>query len=382
MPNKDAVTLYGTIEDLKKQVQNATTEGDMEKALKLSGQVEYLNKELGEALTEARVKDAQEFAPKDMKPVDKPTWKPRTVADGLLGPRDKFDGLKRGAKYTFMNDGDPIGTGTTAPVTMDTPLVQETNIPGTFLQPTGFIGSILSGTTAGDIEFYTPNEPLEAAMWKVGERKHEQTLSWGKDYARVEAIAHWIPISKPTLQDYSQLQSLINNELMLGYERKKNSVAVRGTNTNGIVGILANDKVKSYTEKSKDTLVDSIKRMATQITLACGYAPNQICMAPELFDELALMKATDGSYLNFTAGNALWSMPIVIDVNFKKEDGSQDLLVYNSTAATFYTQHGVTLEYGTINEQFVYNEISVLVEGSHALKVSDPNAFLKLNKTL
>jgi HK97 family phage major capsid protein len=384
MPNKDAVSLYGNIEDLKNQVRNATSEGDTEKALKLSGQVELLNKELGEVLNEQRAADADVFAPADLKPVVN-TWKPRNMAEGLLGERSKFVPLNRGEskKFVFMNDGETVqaatGTGTTAPVTLDTPLVQEQSIPGTFLAPAGFLSTIGAGTTAGDIEYFTANEPLEAGLWKVGERKLEQTLAWEKAYARVEAIAHWIPISKPTLQDYSQLQSLINNELMMGYERKKNAVAVRGENTNGIVGILNNTGVQAYTAKSKDTVIDSIKRMATASTLACGYAPNHICMSPEMFDELALMKATDGSYLNFTMGNTLWALPITIDVNFKDAAGKHDILVYNGSAATFYTQHGVTLEYGTINEQFVYNELSVLVEGSHALKVSDPKSFVKLS---
>jgi len=125
-------------------------------------------------------------------------------------------------------------------------------------------------------------------------------------------------------------------------------------------------------------VVDSIKRMITASVLATGIYPNQICMGPEALDDIALMKSTDGSYLNLMLNGGLWSLPIATDVNFKTDAGKNDILVYNGTCATFYTQHGVTLEYGTINEQFVYNETSILVEGSHALKVSTPKSFVHL----
>lgn len=372
---KDSIAINNEIKKNEARIKDLFESEQGDEAIRLGGVNDALRAQLDEALEyEASLRQEQS---ERLQSLTKGTSAPkdhRTAAQIFLGPRDTFKGFSLDEKRSAIVD---------AAVDLPTPEVIEEGFPTTTLAPMGFVGSLAQGRTAGDITFPAPaadSNRLVAEAWKKGDKKAEGTLSWDTKKAHVEMIAFTLPVEQVALMDYGQLESIIRTELMNGYLRAQAFYGTHGKNASGIQGILDSSiAVPKFTKRDGDTAFDTIRRMITRVVFASGRIPNTVCMNPLVSEELDLTKVGEGrnDYLGLKLSGGMWNLRMVDDVYMADDEFTNGYaLVYDSSAATWFTQHGVKIDMGYVNDQFLYNRVTFRIEGSHALKVADPLGFM------
>lgn len=317
----------------------------------------------------------------------------RDVASLVLGPRGSFAGMVLGKKVPVMAETTPVTPATNADKSIYNPdmgLFQPTEerrgLPVydmTGLSP--FLSTLSTGTCDGDVKYYRATKLTNnAAGFKKGQAgdKAESEIEWTPATANMEILAHWVPVSKVDTNRYSNLATVINGQLMVGLQLKRDAVALWGDTTGGIKGICKDTAITTYTKKSGDTIADHARRMITKSVTATGMYPDHVCISPEAKEAMDLLKDTTGTYLRLTLGGTTWGLPVVEDVNMVQTSGGttkHGMLVYNSHAATWLTADQVELSVGLIDRQFVNNAYTLLAESSHALMVPYPESFVLLD---
>lgn len=368
----NAMQIHDRIKDLREQAAAAAAEDRAEDAIRLGGQIDELNVQLENAL-----KDEDE-ARNVAKPVaSEPKWAPKNVAQAFLGPRDQFTGVKT------VKDGE-LSNITDAVSGLPQPIRTDRDIPALQRLSAGFIDTLAKGRTDGDIRYMQAGEYTNAAaVWTSGD-KPESSYSWTEQTAHMAIIAHQTPVSVFALKHYGQLESIIENELLVGLRNAEDAAALFANDTNtGIVGVT--QTASAYTKVNTDTLYDTIVKMKAQSLTNTGIAPTHVAVAPEVATALELLKTESGEYLRLVQGGRIAGLEIVEDVNLSvtvEGTTSAGILVYNANAATWFTAEENEVLMGVIDKQFIQNMRTMLAEGEHALKVTHPKSFVYLASAL
>lgn len=313
---------------------------------------------------------------------DKGEFKPKNIAEALMGARDKFsiEAVKAGLKLDVKDAAPDYGLPGIEKVDLNLPRQTYDYMPNF-----GFLDTLPTGTTdSTTLKYFEANpEAYEnaAATWTSGTKKPTSTMGWAQKSAMVETIAHLMPVLEENLEDYGQLRSLINTELLMGLRLVKAEKALNGSNSNGITGVLKNTSIQKYTVKGKDTLPDSVRRMKTDSFLKSNFMPTHIAVHPYVTEALELQKDANGRYMNVMVNGKLWALTVVEDLNLVTGEPSSEkygVLVYWNGAATWFTRSTDSLAVGLVGEQFAYNELTIRAEGRHALKVTYPKSFVYL----
>lgn len=313
---------------------------------------------------------------------DKGEFKPKNIAEALMGARDKFsiEAVKAGLKLDVKDAAPDYGLPGIEKVDLNLPRQTYDYMPNF-----GFLDTLPTGTTDSTTLKYFEADPEAyenaAATWTSGTKKPTSTMGWTQKSAMVETIAHLMPVLEENLEDYGQLRSLINTELLMGLRLVKAAKALNGSNSNGITGVLKNTSIQKYTVKGKDTLPDSVRRMKTDSFLKSNFMPTHIAVHPYVTEALELQKDANGHYMNVMVNGKLWALTVVEDLNLVSGGvGSEKygVLVYWNGAATWFTRSTDSLAVGLVGEQFAYNELTIRAEGRHALKVTYPKSFVYL----
>ena len=255
------------------------------------------------------------------------------------------------------------------------------------------LDSLPKGTTAADILTYFAKKDASyannAAAWTAGTEKPSSTMGWEQESCQVETIAHLMPVLEQQVRDWGQLRSLIDVELLMGLRLAEAKAALLGANSNGITGVLKNTGIQNATSASKDDLVDTVRKMKTDVLLKSGFQPTHLAAHPYVTESLELMKDKNGRYIQQVINGKLWALTVVEDVNLtgKKtvtstnDTDTYGALVYWNQAATWFTKETDSIQVGLVGNQFAYNEATIRAEGRHALKVTYPKAFSYLADT-
>ncbi len=362
----NAVEILNKKTMLGDQIAVAVQEERMDDARRMEGQVALLDEMLGDA-----VKNEAELA-KNATQITK-AFVPKNIGQHFLGAKNEFKPLADG--FTITKPMDAV-------VTLEDPTIEETTIPAWGASPFYmFSDTLAKGTTDGDVKYMQRvNRNINVKPWKSGETKAESELTWRKKTASLELLATYIPVEIPSLSRYGELESTINNELRIGLAEKKDERALVGDDSEGMVGILNTEGIQTYTAREGDHVVDSIRRMVTLAIMNSRLYPNYVAVAPQVKEAIDLLKDKNGSYLTLMANGRVWNLPVIEDVNMVVADDANKLhfgaMVYFSQAATLFSADAQTLRVGTVNDQFVKNQLSLLLEESNALKVTYPDAFV------
>lgn len=390
---KSSIQIRNEVKELDERIAKASAdfasaEGDAKDALRdqingYKGQQHALNDMLDDVLAdEDKVRRgggvplaAPQAATKDETP--------KTVVDALMGPRDKFTGLKFGdtLKLDIKNEYTNLGLPGITQIDYSLPRQTSDTLPNF-----GFLDSLPTGTTQADIlTYFEKNESAyknAAAVWTPGTKKPSSAMGWTQTSAYIETVAHLMPVLEQQLKDYGQLQSLIGTELLFGLRMVLAGKVLNGNDTNGIKGVLKNASINKYTAKSGDTIADSVYRMGTDVFVGSGYQPTHVAVHPYVAEAIALDKDKQGRYMNVMVSGKLWALTVVEDIHLSETTGAQasakttyGVLVYWNQAATVFTRESDAITIGLVGDQFAYNEATIRAEGRHGLKVTYPKAF-------
>lgn len=388
---KSSIEIRNEVKALDDRIKDAeakfnAAEGDAKDALRdeimaCKGEQKALNAMLDDVLNEEERIRKGGGVPLAAAPKEK--WEPRDIAEALMGARDGFkgiDSIKAGFHLDVVNAAPSYGLTGIEKVDLNLPRQTSDYMPNF-----GFLDSLPTGTTDATTLKYFEADPdaydNKAATWTAGNKKATSTMGWTQKSAMVETIAHLMPVLEENLEDYGQLHSLINTELLMGLRLVKAEKALKGDNSNGITGVLENESIQTFTKGAKDALADAIRKMKTDSFLKSNFMPTHICVHPYVVENLELQKDANGRYMNVMIDGRMWALQVVEDTNmFTGEPSSEKygVLVYWNGAATWFTRSTDSLAVGLVGEQFAYNELSIRAEGRHALKVTYPKSFVYL----
>lgn len=348
--------------DLVDKQKALMEEGKTDDALRMEGQITEIDAQIEEAL------EAEEAARNAAVANVVTNNVPETLGKALFGDKAEFTGIEPGFKKSV-----PIKNAVSG---LETPQIYKTDLKDVVAPPTGFLQTILHGTTDGDEHYFTaPKLDNKAAGWKSG-KKPESGLQWKEAVAHIETIAHWIPIMKQTARRYSQLESKVGGALMLGLDLVADAYALRGSNSSGITGVCNIDGIIKHKKNPGKNLKDTINAMKRKARVASGFAPGFVCLSPYAIEEIAEEKDENGRYLfpDIEETGRICGLTIVEDVNMTTEDDKESALVYWSGACSWDIADSATVEIGLTDSQFIENAYTLLAETTAALRVDYPAA--------
>lgn len=308
------------------------------------------------------------------------------------GPAEVYKGEGPDEAYTLIKTGDPAY------------LVPPQILPGIY-RPRDYAltaRDVLAGgrTTSDTIYFLrellftnSAAETAQASTFDVtalgsSGRKPESALTFEQASTPVVTIAHWIPITRQALADAAQLQTYVENRLLVGLERRFNSQvwngAGGGTNLTGIAntsGVQALDAAyfagdPVLNEGNVYENFDRVLRAATEIDLTGDAMMTFAAMNPRDLEKFQTVTNSMGQYMGggpFAVGSvrSMWGYPIVAD----RAVTEGTVIAGDGTMAAIFDREDANILIDTINDQFVRNMLTILAELRAALAVFRPAGF-------
>lgn len=257
--------------------------------------------------------------------------------------------------------------------------------------------ALINGTTNSDALIYfiesgfTNNaaEVAEAVDTTTG-TKPESALVLTQATAPVQTIAHWIPITRQTLQDAAQMRTYVEGRLIDGLKRRENNQLLNGNGTApNLRGLLQTSGIQSLTTAGEFTTTpvadagtanenfNRIRRAKTKIRVGAGANPTFAVINPANLEKMETYTDSTRQYLmgNPVSGagvTRLWGMRVIENENIAANtalvgDGSMAAVWDRMDAQIFVAdQH---------SDFFVKNIFVLLAEERLALTVFRPAAF-------
>lgn len=202
--------------------------------------------------------------------------------------------------------------------------------------------------------------------------KPESNYTWAKADALVRTIAHWVPISRNTLDDAAALQTELDSELRYGLDIAEDEELLNGDGTGEhLSGLRAN--ATAYAAPfviDGETPIDTLRLALLQLELA-DYAGDGFILNPMEWARIELTKNLQGSYIFANvlqlAGPTLWGRSVVSTTAM---DAGDFMAGEFGVAATIYDRMDAEVLFSTEDrDNFVKNMITARAEKRLAFAV-------------
>lgn len=221
--------------------------------------------------------------------------------------------------------------------------------------------------------------------------KPESSLTFEQADAAVKTIAHWIPITRQAIADAVQLQTYVENRLLVGLERRVNGQIANGDGTGeNLLGILNTSGVQALdaayfaANPTKNVGTDAenfdrIVRGQTEIELTGDAQATFVALNPRDIERFQTTTDANNQFMAggpFAAGGVrtLWGMPLARE----RAIPVGTALVGDGTMAAIWDREDAQILIDTINDQFIRNMLTILAELRAALTVFRPAAFAEV----
>lgn len=217
---------------------------------------------------------------------------------------------------------------------------------------------------------------LNAGMVAEAAAKPESDLQMELIQIPIRTIAHWMKASKQILDDFPQLQGIIDGELLYGLKLVEEGQLLNGDGTGqNIKGLVPQATAYAAPITIADaTMIDLLGLAILQNALALFPADGIVVNSADWM-RMRLLKNSQGEYLlgdpAKDVAKVLFGVPVV-DTPAMTVD---KFLVGNfQTAATVYDRWAARVEVGYVNDDFTKNLVTVLGEERIGLAVKRPAA--------
>lgn len=259
---------------------------------------------------------------------------------------------------------------------------------------------LINGTTTSDaIVFfrellYTNNAAGVAqatATTGTSGLKPESAITFEQDTAPVVTIAHWIPITRQTLQDAAQIRTYVEQRLIDGLRQAEADQLLNGTGTPDLDGILGTTGIQ-YLDNTASTgywatnalpsagadreNFDRILHAKTVVRVTGRAMPNFVVLNPADLEKYLM--TVDGNNQYYGAGpfggtnvQSMWGLRVVENEHIAEGEA----LVGDGRMAAVWDRMQAQILVDTIDDQFVRNMLTLLAEERVALTVFRPAAF-------
>jgi HK97 family phage major capsid protein len=215
--------------------------------------------------------------------------------------------------------------------------------------------------------------------------KPESAFTWTEKFARIETIAHWVPVTKQSLTDIDLMASEIDDLLRLYLSLKVDQQLYDGSGTSPELRgayTAAPTFVGTPYQTTAPTIYDLIVTVASDINKNKDslYSANIALMNPDDVLKYKLAKGSDNHYLlpPFVGGDG--NLIAGIQVIPTARVTANTMLVGDFRFGRVFQDGDVIIEAGLIDNQFVKNMVTILAEVKLCLRIKDVNvdAFRKV----
>lgn len=225
-----------------------------------------------------------------------------------------------------------------------------------------------------------------AAPVAEGGLKPTSNVTFTTETDRVKKIAVWMPATDEVLSDVPQmfayLQQLLRYDLKLEEESQILKGDGTGENLNGLM-----TQATSYNtalSKAGDTSIDLIRRAIYQVRKQSKMSADGIVMTELDWMNIELQKDGENRYLFANLQGLvtpiLWGRPVITSDSMDEGDtdtGGEFLVANFARSTTLFDRMAYQFKMGLINDQFIRNEIALLVEERLGLGVRRKEALVK-----
>lgn len=328
------------------------------------------------------------------------------------GARGKMDPIKAGSFYrkhaAELTHEDGMGPEDVRA------LVQTGGLPADYIMPQSIPGffrgddlqgsirdALINGTTTSDalvffreLTFTNAAAAVAQATATTGATglKPESAITFEQATANVVTIAHWIPITRQTLEDASQIRTYVEQRLIDGLKLRESDQLLNGDGTGAnMLGLLNTVGVQSLTTAGEFTTTPAadagtsnenfnrILRGRMKVRSVGRARANFVVLNPTDLEQMLTYTDAERRYHAggpFTGSNIpnLWGMRIIEDENLAENTA----LVGDGRFAAVWDRMQAQVLADTIDNQFVRNMLTLLAEERLALTVFRPTAFAKV----
>lgn len=211
--------------------------------------------------------------------------------------------------------------------------------------------------------------------------KPESGFTFERDTTNVKTIAHWIPATKRSLSDASQIRTLIDTFLVYGLEQELEDQILSGDGTGeNFLGLAHTGGVQTQAAPGAGEDVFNVTRKArTKVTIGGRSIPTAYVMNPLDWESIELMRNTQGNF--YGAGPfalstpSLWALPVVaseaVPVGTAYVADWKKAILWDREAANIQ----VTDSHADF---FIRNLVAILAEMRAAFAILRPSAFVKI----
>lgn len=220
-----------------------------------------------------------------------------------------------------------------------------------------------------------------AAPVKEGDPKPESALAFEAKTAKVEKIAHWLPVTEEMLEDVPAIRSYIDSRLTLGVDLAEEDQLLNGSGTSPeLRGILNTVGLTPDLPKPPTgTNADALAQQALAIYAASFLMPDGFVLNPANWASTLLLKDGNNQYFvgsPFGASlmqSTLWGLPVAVTPEIAQGTG---LVGAFKTGAQIFRHGGIRVESSNSHQDyFIKNLVAIRAEERLALAVYRPSAF-------
>lgn len=222
--------------------------------------------------------------------------------------------------------------------------------------------------------------------------KPESAITFEPATAPVVTIAHWIPITRQTLEDANEIRAYVEQRLITGLKLEESDQLLNGAGTGAnMTGILNTSGVQDLDNTATtgywavnpvegagaaNENFNRILRAKTLVRTVGGGLANFVTVNPADLENMLAVTNTAGNYYSSgpfggAALGSLWGLTVVEDGNI----AAGTALVGDGRMAAVWDRMQAQILIDTIDDQFVRNMMTLLAEERLALTVFRPKAF-------
>lgn len=154
-----------------------------------------------------------------------------------------------------------------------------------------------------------------AAETAEGGTYNEATFVYTERTESVRKITISLPVTDEQLEDEARISSIIQDDLMLMLKQRLDTQLLNGDGTGvNLTGYVNKSGILTQA-KGVDTALDAIYKLMTQIRVTGRAFPSAVCLHPNDWQEIRLLKTSDGIYLYGSPAEAgperIFGLPLV-----------------------------------------------------------------------
>lgn len=234
------------------------------------------------------------------------------------------------------------------------------------------------GRTSGSAILYMEETTTTKAAAETAESgsKPEAALAFTEKTSNVRKIAVQLPVTDESLSDVPFIESYIDTRLRMFVQQREDSELLVGdavgSNLRGILNVVG---IQTQA-KGADATPTAIYKAMTLIRAVGFLEPTGMAVNPLDWQDIKTLQDTTGQYIwgpPYAPGpDRIWGLDVVQTTAITQNTG---LVGAFRTAAEIFRREDLTMQVGWINDQFIKNQRTILVEERLALVVFRPKGF-------